>query len=196
MVNPLAAFTRTPAEDAVHQLLLHVGEDPSRPGLADTPRRVAKAWREMTSGYDADVSTILGVQFDQEVEPHYEGIVALRRIPFASLCEHHVLPFTGTIDVAYIPGPSRRIVGLSKLARVVDVYAKRLQVQERLTVQVVEALETHLEPLASACVVRAEHTCMSIRGVNKTAGGMVTSELRGAFRDDPRARMELMELLA
>lgn len=204
VVNPLAwngtgsrskNITRHVAEDSVRFLLAYIGEDHQRAGLADTPRRVADAWSEMTTGYGADIAKILGVQFDQE-EDHYGGIVVLRRVPFASLCEHHVLPFVGTVDVAYIPGASGRIVGLSKLARLVDAYAKRLQVQERMTIQIVEALEKHLEPKASACIVRAEHTCMSVRGVNKNAGGMVTSELRGAFLDDARARVELMELIA
>lgn len=188
----MATPTNAP-EDAVAHLLRHIGEDPTRDGLRDTPRRVVKAWAEMTVGYQQDPSSVLGVQFAQD-EP-YTGIIALRSIPFASLCEHHILPFTGTADVAYIPGPSNRIVGLSKLARLVDIYARRLQVQERLTVQIVEALEEHLQPKASACVIRADHTCMSIRGVGKSAGGMVTSELRGAFMDDPRARAELMALL-
>lgn len=184
----------TSPEDAVRRLLQYVGEDPERDGLADTPRRVTKAWREMTTGYNQDPASILSVQFAQDAD-HYGGIIALRRVPFSSLCEHHVLPFTGYADVAYIPGESGRIVGLSKLARLVDIYARRLQVQERLTVQIVEALQAHLEPAAAACVIRADHTCMSLRGVTKTAGGMVTSEMRGLFMDDPRARAELMALL-
>lgn len=188
----MASPTDTP-ESAVATLLRHIGEDPARDGLRDTPRRVVKAWAEMTIGYAQDPADVLGVQFAQD-DP-YTGIIALRGVPFASLCEHHILPFTGTADIAYIPGPSNRIVGLSKLARLVDIYARRLQVQERLTVQIVEALETHLTPKASACVIRADHTCMSIRGVAKNASGMVTSELRGAFMDDPRARAELMALL-
>lgn len=180
--------------DAVIRLLQHIGEDPHRDGLLRTPQRVVAALRELTAGYQLNVADVLAVQFDQTVV--YTGIVVLRGIPFASLCEHHLLPFTGTADVAYVPGESGRIVGLSKLARLVDIYARRLQVQERMTVQIVEALVSHLAPTAAACVIRADHMCMSIRGVNKTAAGTVTSELRGAFFDDARARAELMQLLA
>lgn len=200
VANPLAWSTRSSvisreaAELSVQSLLVYLGEDPNREGLRDTPRRVAKALSEMTTGHGVDVAKLLGVTFAQDV--HYGGIVVLKRVPFASLCEHHLLPFTGHADVAYIPGDSNRIVGLSKLARLVDAYAKRLQVQERMTVQIVEALETHLEPKGSACVIRADHTCMSIRGVGKVTGGMVTSEVRGIFKDDPRARQELLDLLA
>lgn len=184
----------TGPEDAVVRLLEWVGEDTERDGLADTPKRVTKALREMTVGYEADVAEILATQFDQEELP-YSGIVSLRRVPFHSMCEHHMLPFSGTADVAYIPGDTGRIVGLSKLARLVDAFARRLQVQERMTVQIVEALEEHLQPLGAACVVRAHHSCMALRGVGKDTGGMVTSEIRGAFYDDPRARSELMHLL-
>lgn len=189
---PWEASTTGP-EDAVIRLLEWVGEDPSRDGIADTPKRVTKALREMTVGYDADVAGILATQFEQDEQ--YSGIVALRSVPFHSMCEHHLLPFSGTADVAYIPGESGKIVGLSKLARLVDAYARRLQVQERMTVQIVEALEEHLEPQGAACVIRAHHSCMALRGVNKDTGGMVTSEIRGAFYDDPRARSELMHLI-
>lgn len=179
--------------DAVIRLLQYIGEDPARDGLLRTPQRVVAALGELTEGYRVDPAELLAVQFEQE--DAYSGIVALRGIPFASLCEHHMLPFTGTADLAYVPGESGRIVGLSKLARLVDVYARRLQVQERMTVQIVEALVTHLAPKAAACIVRADHACMAIRGVQKACGGMVTSELRGAFYDDARARAELMQLL-
>lgn len=188
-------ISRHVAEESVRFLLKHVGEATDREGLLRTPSRVVDAWLEMTTGYDADIASILAVQFAQDNGNEYDGIVALRRIPFASLCEHHILPFVGTADVAYIPGDSRRIIGLSKLARLVDAYARRLQVQERLTVQIVEALQLHLMPKAAACIIRADHTCMTIRGVAKTSGGMVTSELRGSFKDDARARAELLHLL-
>jgi GTP cyclohydrolase I len=195
VVTPLTTSNISPhvALESVRFLLKHIGENPDRDGLQRTPQRVVDAWTEMTAGYDVDIYKLLAVQFDQADTP-YGGIVLLRAIPFASLCEHHILPFVGTADVAYIPG-NGRIVGLSKLARLVDAYARRLQVQERMTVQIVEALEEHLQPKASACIVRADHTCMTIRGVAKTSGGMVTSELRGAFKDDARARAELMHLL-
>lgn len=195
MISPLGWWqTIGSAEEGVKRLLEHLGEDPYRDGLRDTPARVIKALGEMTTGYGVDVGKLLSKQFENE--EGYRGIVALRRVPFSSLCEHHMLPFTGHADVAYIPQAGGRIVGLSKLARLVDAYARRLQVQERLTVQIVEALQTHLDPLGAACIVRAEHTCMSLRGIEKAAGGMVTSEVRGIFKDDPRARSELMELIA
>jgi GTP cyclohydrolase IA len=193
VTNTYNAVSRDTAEQSVRALLRYIGENPNRDGLLDTPRRVARAWSEMTVGYGEDVAALLARQFDQEDMP-YGGIVALRKVPFASLCEHHLLPFVGEADVAYIPGYGR-IVGLSKLARLVDAYARRLQVQERMTIQIVEALEEHLTPKASACIIRADHTCMTIRGVQKTSGGMVTSELRGAFKDDARARAELLHLL-
>lgn len=206
VANPLAWAGRNGnisqhvAEESVRFLLKHIGESPDRDGLLETPRRVTKALLEMTTGYQVDIAALLSVQFDQrctsgvQFAGSYHGIVVLRRVPFASLCEHHLLPFVGTADVAYIPG-NGRIVGLSKLARLVDAYAKRLQVQERMTVQIVEALEEYLRPDASACIIRADHTCMSLRGIEKQAGGMVTSEVRGNFMDDPRARLELMELI-
>lgn len=181
--------------DAVRRLLQHVGENPDRDGLVKTPDRVVRAYTEMTSGYRVDVAELLAVQFDQD-DPPYEGVVLLRDVPFTSLCEHHLLPFTGTASVAYIPRAGGKIVGLSKLARLVDAYAHRLQVQERLTVQVVAALEEHLDPKGAACVIRATHSCMELRGVRKHTGGMVTSEVRGAFKDDPRARSELLQLMA
>jgi GTP cyclohydrolase I len=177
----------------VRTLLEHIGEDPDRDGLRDTPLRVVKALTETTAGYAVDVAELLSVQFDQEDATRYHGIVLVKDVPFASTCEHHLLPFTGTASVAYIP--KGHIVGLSKLARLVDAYAQRLQVQERMTVQIVNALVDNLDPLAAACVVKAEHSCMNLRGVKKHTGGMVTSELRGAFYDDPRAREELMLLL-
>ena len=183
----------TGPEDAVRRLLQFVGEDPNREGLIDTPKRVVKAYSEMTSGYSADVASILNVQFEQD--EHYSGIVLLRDIPFHSMCEHHLLPFSGHAHVAYIPGDNGRIVGLSKLARLVESYARRLQVQERMTVQIVDALMEHLNPNAAACIIRANHLCMSLRGVNKDTGGMMTSEMRGGFFHSAQARSELMSML-
>jgi GTP cyclohydrolase IA len=181
-------------EHAVRELLLMLGEDADRDGLRDTPARVVRALLEVTSGYECDVAALLDRRFEPGV-PAYGGIVALRDVPFASTCEHHLLPFTGTATVAYIPTPGDRLVGLSKLARLVDVFALRLQSQERMTIQIVEALVEHLEPAAAACVICAEHSCLNIRGVKKHTGGMVTSELRGLFFDDLRARDELMALV-
>jgi GTP cyclohydrolase I len=179
------------ARAAVRTLLGYVGDDPDRPGLADTPGRVVRALAEMTAGYAEDPALLLRT-FVQDVP--YEGVVALLDVPFASTCEHHLLPFTGTASVAYIPQPGGPLVGISKLARLVECYALRLQVQERMTVQIVTALVQHLDPKGAACIVRAEHSCMNLRGVRKHTGGMVTSELRGAFYEDPRARDELMAL--
>jgi GTP cyclohydrolase IA len=181
----------TAARAAVRTLLAYVGEDPARAGLIDTPARVVAALGETTAGYAMDPATLL-VQFAQDVP--YEGIVALKDVPFASTCEHHMLPFTGTASLAYIPQPGGAIVGISKLARLVECYALRLQVQERMTVQIVQALVQHLDPVGAACVVTADHSCMTLRGVRKHTGGMVTSELRGAFYEDARARDELMAL--
>lgn len=194
VANPLAWVSDVTPEAGVRALLTHIGEDPNRDGLKDTPARVAKALREMTAGYAIDVEAILSKQFDNDEK--YGGIILLRRVPFASLCEHHMLPFTGHADVAYIPFPGSKIVGLSKLARVVDAYAKRLQVQERMTTQIADALCEHLQTVAVGVVIRADHTCMALRGIEKMAGGMLTSEMRGIFKDDPRARGELMELIA
>lgn len=184
------------ATQAVRTLLAWVGEDPDRPGLLETPERVARAWREITAGYALDAGEVLSRQFAQDDEDTpYEGIVALRAVPFASTCEHHLMPFTGTVSLAYIPEAGGPLVGLSKLARLVDVFALRLQVQERMTTQIVEALVEHLRPRGAACIVRTEHACMNLRGVRKHTGGMVTSELRGLFFDDARAREELVMLV-
>jgi GTP cyclohydrolase IA len=185
----------TAAFHAVTALLELVGEDTSRDGLLDTPERVVRALLETTRGYDCDIGELLDTRFEPG-QPAYGGIVLLRDVPFASTCEHHLLPFTGTATVAYIPNPGDRLLGLSKLARLVDAYALRLQSQERMTSQIVEALVEHLQPAGAACIVKAEHSCLNIRGVRKHTGGMVTSELRGLFFDDLRARDELLALAA
>ena len=175
---------------AVRTLLEMVGEDPDRDGLVETPARVLKAWKEMTAGYDMDPAKLLGTTFDQS----YDEMVIVKDYPFVSLCEHHVLPFSGFAKVAYIPGrPKGRVVGLSKLGRLVDCFARRLQIQERLTSQVGNALDEHLVPYGVAVVLEATHECMAHRGVNKT-GSMVTSYLSGVFRDSPSARMEFHAL--
>jgi GTP cyclohydrolase I len=189
-----ALASHVDAQGAVRALLAHVGEDADRPGLVDTPRRVLDAYSEMTAGYAIDPAALLARTFEQEGQSCYSGIVALRDVPFTSLCEHHLMPFTGYASVAYICPPDAPLVGLSKLARLVDCYALRLQVQERMTAQIVDALVEHLEPDGAACVVRAEHSCLALRGARKAAP-MVTSELRGAFFHDAKAREELMALL-
>lgn len=175
--------------DAVVRLLQHIGEDPTRDGLLDTPKRVVKSLTELTAGYRLDPAEILSTTFDVA----FDEMICVRKIPFSSLCEHHLLPFHGTATVAYIPGPGGRVVGLSKLARLVDAYARRLQVQERMTSQIAEAIETHLEPLGVGVIITASHTCMSMRGIGK-AGEMTTSKLIGAIRTRPEARAEFMGL--
>ena len=175
--------------DAVVRLLQHVGEDPSRDGLLDTPKRVVKALGEMTVGYGMDPAAVLATTFDVQ----HDQMVVVRRIPFVSLCEHHVLPFTGHATVAYLPGDG--VVGLSKLARLVDCYARRLQVQERLTDQIAHAINDHLQPVGVGVIVSAQHSCMSARGVGKAAE-MVTSAMLGSMRDDASARAELLSLHA
>lgn len=176
-----------PAEDNVRRLLEAIGEDPTRDGLLDTPRRVVKAWTEMTAGMHMDPADVLATTFDVP----YDELVAVTGIPFVSLCEHHVLPFVGTVSVGYLPGT--RVVGLSKLARVVDIYAKRLQVQERMTQQIAEAIQTHLKPQGVGVIVRGTHSCMSARGIQKEAE-MRTSAMLGKFRDNPALRAEFLAL--
>jgi len=175
------------AEAAVRTLLRWIGEDPLRDGLIKTPHRVAKAWMEMTQGYAADVAAILSTSFDVP----YDEMVVLRDIPFASVCEHHMLPFTGHVTIGYVP--TDRVVGLSKLARLVDAYAQRLQVQERLTNQLTQAMQDHLNPLGCGVVVHGNHSCMCNRGVKKS-GTMVTSSLVGVLRTDPTVRSEFLAL--
>jgi GTP cyclohydrolase IA len=172
----------------VRSILELIGEDPNREGLQQTPRRVAKAYAELFSGYGVDPAELF-TQFDAD---EYDSMVILSDIPFTSFCEHHILPFIGIAHVGYVP--SHKIVGVSKLARLVDVYAKRLQVQERLTVQIADTLDKHLQPLGVMVVLEASHSCMSMRGIGK-AGKMITSALRGVFLDpEKEAREEFLRL--
>lgn len=183
------------AVEAVRTLLRTLGEDPDREGLRDTPRRVYQALAEMTAGRDVDVGALLGVQFDSG---SYDQMVVLRGIAFTSTCEHHLLPFTGTAAVAYLPSEGAagyRVVGLSKLARLVDAFAARLQLQERMTAQVADALVEHLAPRGVAVVLEAEHSCMACRGVRKAGATMLTSALRGVFLDEHDARAEVFALI-
>lgn len=176
------------AEDAVVVLLRYIGEDPQRSGIVDTPKRVAKALKEMTAGYSEDPVKILSTVFDQE----YDEVIVVKDIPFTSLCEHHVLPFVGTVDIGYLP--DGRVVGLSKLARLVDCFSRRLQIQERMTKQIADAIESCLNARGVAVIVSASHACMSCRGVRKPGAAMVTSVMKGVFRDKPEARAEFLEL--
>lgn len=181
----------TPAEHAVVALLTALGEDPTRPGLLETPRRVASAFlNDLCSGYKIEPASFLEKTFPSD---GYDGIVLVRDIPIISSCEHHLLPFTGICHCAYIP--NGRIVGLSKFARVVDAFARRLQVQERLTHQIADCLEAALKPQGLLVTISAEHSCMVIRGVQKAGTKTVTSEIRGVFREDGSARTEVFQLL-
>lgn len=177
------------AEMAVRDLLMALGEDPDREGLADTPRRVAKMYRELFSGVAADPAIHLKRVFSEQ----YDEVVLLRDIDFHSLCEHHLLPFHGRAHVAYLP--NGRVVGLSKLARTVDAFARRPQVQERMTCQIADALMQHLDPKGVVVVVEAKHLCMKMRGVQKPNGTMVTSAVRGTFKESAAARAEVMSLI-
>ncbi|HUY63800.1 MAG TPA: GTP cyclohydrolase I FolE [Acidimicrobiales bacterium] len=178
-------------ERAVVELLLAIGEDPGRDGLSATPRRVAAMYEELFAGHGGDPGDHLTVTFAAD----HDEMVMVRDIPFASLCEHHMVPFIGKAHVAYIPGADGRITGLSKLARLVDDFARRLQVQERMTTQIADTLEGALDPRGVLVVVEAEHLCMSMRGVRKPGTLTITSAVRGLFRDDPRTRAEAMQFV-
>jgi GTP cyclohydrolase IA len=174
----------------VRQLLVELGEDVEREGLVDTPERVAVSLRDLTDGYGKEAEDVIGeALFDQK----YDEMVLVKDIQFYSLCEHHLLPFFGVCHVAYVP--RGKVVGLSKLPRVVDVYAHRLQLQERLTREIAEALQTALDPIGVAVVIEARHLCMEMRGVEKPGSDTVTSSMLGAFKDDPRTRAEFLELI-
>lgn len=177
------------AEAAVKQLLLWIGEDPNRPGLEETPKRVVKALAEMTQGYLADPAQILGKVF----EDSYDEVVIVRNIEFTSICEHHLLLFSGKVDVGYIPG---KVVGLSKIPRLVDCFSRRLQMQERLTRQIAETIEKYLEAKGVAVIITGSHSCMGCRGVRKPEAEMVTSVMLGSFRTEASARAEFLTLLS
>src|SRR6058998_1048532 len=177
-------------QELIRQLLTELGEDAGREGLRDTPKRVEKALKFLTSGYDADIDTVLnGALFTVD----YSEMVIVKDIDFYSLCEHHLLPFFGKCHVAYIP--STRVIGLSKIPRLVDVFARRLQVQERLTNQIAGTIRDKVAPLGVAVVMEATHLCMSMRGVQKQNSFAVTSAMHGAFRTNARTRMEFLELI-
>jgi GTP cyclohydrolase IA len=179
------------ARQAVRTLLKYVGENPDRDGLVETPDRVARAFLEMTEGYHDSPEKILSTTF----EGSSDEMVLLKDVEFSSMCEHHLLAFQGRAHVAYLPAGGR-IVGLSKLARIVDCFAKRLQVQERMTQQIADAIGHHLKPAGVAVVIEGNHSCMCVRGVRKQGATMVTSTLHGVFRSDPSTRAEFMSLIA
>lgn len=177
------------AQVAVTRLLTWIGEDPTREGLLDTPKRVAKAFREMTDGLHKNPADVLGTVFNETSDQ----MVVVRGIRFSSMCEHHLLPFTGTAAVGYVP--NGRVIGLSKIPRLVEVFAKRPQVQERMTNQIAQALMEHLEPRGVGVVVKAHHSCMGCRGVKQPDAEMITSCMLGCMKDDASSRAELMEFI-
>ncbi len=183
--------TRTEAEAAIRTLLRWAGDDPDREGLLDTPRRVASAFEEWFSGYGADPVDILKRTFEET--DGYDEMVLLKDIRFESHCEHHLAPIIGKAHVAYLP--ERRVVGISKLARLVEAYAKRLQIQEKMTAQIANAIEEVLQPKGVAVVIAAAHQCMTTRGVHKSGVVMVTSRMLGAFRDNPSTRREFLAMV-
>jgi GTP cyclohydrolase I len=192
--KPPPAFQPIPmaeAEDAVRTLIRWAGDDPAREGLLDTPARVARAYREYFRGYEEDPGVHLSRTFAEV--GGYDEIVILRDIPFQSHCEHHMAPIIGKGHIAYLP--KNRVVGISKLARVLQGYAKRLQVQERLTAEVADCIQEHLEPVGVAVVIEASHACMSARGVMTPGVTMTTSRMMGVFRDDERSRRECLALM-
>ena len=184
--------SREEAEAAVRTLLRWAGDDPSREGLLDTPKRVVRSYEEFFSGYETDPVVLLERTFEET--DGYDEIVLLRDIRLESHCEHHMVPIIGRAHVAYLP--HRRVVGISKLARVVEAYAKRLQIQEKLTAQIANTIQQVLQPLGVAVVIEAAHQCMSTRGVHKSGVTMVTSRMLGAFRDDPSTRREVLAMIA
>ena len=192
-VTPLTPKpTREEAEAAVKTLISWAGDNPNREGLIETPKRVVKSYEEFYSGYDQDPEEILSKVFE-EVEG-YDEIIIVKDIRLESHCEHHMVPILGKAHVAYIP--DQRVVGISKLARVVDLYAKRLQTQETMTAQIADTIDRVLKPKGVAIVIDSAHQCMSSRGVHKTETSTVTSRMLGAFRENPKSRMEFMNLIA
>ena len=181
------SFDQGGAEMAVTRLLRFIGEDPGRDGLVDTPSRVVRAWREMTAGYQEDPAEILSRTFEETSDE----LVVLRGVSFYSTCEHHMLPFYGTAAVGYLPG---KVVGISKLARLVHCFARRLQIQERLTRQIADAVAEHLGARGTGVVITAHHLCMGCRGVRQAGTEMVTSSMLGTLRNDPVSRSEFLRL--
>lgn len=189
--HELAPIPLPRVEDAVREMIRWAGDDPEREGLRDTPGRVARAFREYFRGYAEDPGAHLARTFEEV--GGYDEIVLLKDIPFQSHCEHHMAPIIGKAHIAYLP--HHRVVGISKLARVLHGYARRLQVQERLTAEVAECINTHLQPLGVAVVIEATHACMTARGVHTPGVVMTTSRMMGVFRDDEKSRKEILSLM-
>ena len=188
---PIPRPAREQAEEAVRTLILWAGDDPDREGLRDTPGRVVRAYEEFFAGYLQDPRDILKRTFS-EVEG-YDEMIVMNDIRFESHCEHHMVPIIGKVHIGYLP--DKRVIGISKLARLVEVYAKRLQVQEKMTVQIADTLQEALQPKGVAVVIEAAHQCMTTRGVHKPGVGLVTSRMVGAFRDDPSTRREFLAVI-
>jgi len=177
------------SEQLVRQMLITIGEDPYREGLIDTPKRVVKAWRELYAGYKESPKEILSTVFE---DGSCDEMVILKDIEFKSTCEHHLEKIIGTADVGYLP--NGHVVGLSKLARLVDCFARRLQIQEKMTQEIASSIELYLKPLGVGVIIRAHHQCMSCRGVKKSGATMITSSMLGAFRSNPTVRAEFLSL--
>ena len=184
-------FDQARAEAAVRELLCAIGEDPNRHGLQETPARVARAYREIFAGLYTDPDSVLNAMFDEQ----HDELVMVKEIPLYSTCEHHLVAFHGVAHVGYIPGEDGRVTGLSKIARLVDLYARRPQVQERLTGQIADALMRKLDPRGAIVVVEAEHLCMAMRGVRKPGAITTTSAVRGQFKTDAASRAEALDLI-
>ena len=184
-------FDQARAEAAVRELLLAIGEDPDRHGLEDTPARVARSYQEMFAGLYTDPDAVLDTTFDEQ----HDELVLVKEIPLYSTCEHHLVAFHGVAHVGYIPGRDGRVTGLSKIARLVDLYARRPQVQERLTTQIADAMMRKLDPRGAIVVIEAEHLCMSMRGVRKAGVITTTSAVRGQFKSDSASRSEALDLI-
>lgn len=185
------APSKKEAEEAVRTLLRYIGENPDREGLRDTPARVVKSYREMFGGYDESVEEVLGRTFE---EVHgYDDIVMVRDIPFFSHCEHHMVPIIGKAHVAYLP--DGKVLGLSKIARTVDIFARRLQTQESMTSQIAHAIDETLQPRGVAVLLEAEHMCMAMRGIKKTGSSTITTTFTGNFKTDPREQARFMSIL-
>lgn len=176
--------------DLIREVLTAIGENPDREGLKETPKRVVKSWAELYAGYHQKPAEILAKVFEDGA---CDEVVLLKEIAFSSMCEHHMLPFVGVAHIAYLP--AGKVVGLSKLARLTDCFAKRLQIQEKMTSQIADAIEEHLKPKGTAVIIEAHHQCMSCRGVGKQNTVMVTSAMRGVFRDNQSARNEVLALI-
>jgi GTP cyclohydrolase IA len=188
---PTRVFDQARAEAAIRELLYAIGEDPDRHGLQDTPARVARTYREMFAGLYTDPDSVLDTTFDEQ----HNELVLIKEIPLYSTCEHHLVSFHGVAHVGYIPGDDGRVTGLSKIARLADLYAKRPQVQERLTAQIADALMRKLDPRGVIVVIEAEHLCISMRGVRKPGAVTTTSAVRGQFKSDSASRAEALELI-